>query len=70
MTADTLKAAALILTFLGVIAIFAAWIQIWDSTWQAAAEPTRMSIFSDRMMKLSPCLRSWWHWRENGCRLI
>jgi hypothetical protein len=40
MIADKLKGAALILAFLGVIATCAAWIQIRDSTWQAAVEPT------------------------------
>ena len=67
---DVVKGAALVLAFLGCIATAATWIYIWDSTWQAAVEPTRMSIFSARMVKLSPCLRSFWHWRENGCRLI
>ena len=38
---DTLKGAALIIAFLGFIAICATWIRIWDSTWQAAVEPTR-----------------------------
>jgi hypothetical protein len=32
---DTLKGAALILAFLGVTAICATWIHIWDATWQA-----------------------------------
>jgi len=69
MTIETLKGAALILAFLGTIAICAAWIQIWDSTWQTAVEPTRASIYKARLGP-SQCLRSFWHWRENGCRLI
>jgi hypothetical protein len=38
---DTLKGAALVLAFLGTVAIFAAWIQIWNSTWQAAVAKAR-----------------------------
>ena len=41
---DVVKGAALILAFLGVIAICAAWIQIWDLTWQAAVAPVRGAI--------------------------
>ena len=65
---DTLKGAALILAFLGVIAICATWIEIWDATWQAAVEPTRASIYKGRLGP-TQCLISFWL-RENGCRLI
>src|SRR5262245_3768502 len=41
LTMDTLKGAALILAFLSVIGICVTWIQIWESTWQAAVEPTK-----------------------------
>jgi len=73
MTLDTLKGAALIATFLGFIATCAAWIHIWDSTWQAAVEPARGAIYDTRLNRLgpSPCLRSsWMWWRTAGCRLI
>ncbi len=52
MTLDTLKGAALIATFLGFIATCAAWIHIWDSTWQAAVEPARGAIYDTRLIAL------------------
>jgi hypothetical protein len=67
---DTLKGLALIAAFLGTLAAFALWVGMWETTWRAAVEPTRMNIYSAVMTQHSKCLLSFWHWRENGCRLI
>ena len=67
---DTLKATALIIVFIAVLATFAMAVEWWDYTWKAAVEPTRANIYR---AKLGPshCFSGYyWHWRENGCRLI
>jgi len=68
---DTLKGAALIATFIGVLTIFAAWVVIWQDTWRAAVEPTVASIYRARIGP-SDCLAplAWWWKRQAGCRLI
>jgi hypothetical protein len=33
---DTLKGAALIATFIGVLTIFAMWVSLWENVWQAS----------------------------------
>ena len=71
---DTLKGAALIGTFIGVLFTFAMWVSLWDSVWRTAVEPTRANIYSAQMSRAldhSACLRSsWMWWRSAGCRLI
>jgi hypothetical protein len=67
---DTLKGLALITAFIAILATMGLAIRWWDTTWKAAVNPVRMSIYSKVMQKHSPCLRSFWHWRENGCRMI
>jgi hypothetical protein len=71
---DKLKGVALIATFLGVLAVFATWVMLWDSVWRTAVEPTRVNIYSAQMSRAldhSACLRSsFWWWRSAGCRLI
>ena len=72
-TLDTLKGAALIATFIGVLITFAMWVSLWENVWQASVEPTRGAIYDARLNRLgpSPCLRSsWMWWRSAGCRLI
>jgi hypothetical protein len=66
---DTLKGLALVATFLAILATFAVWVGMWETTWRAAVEPTRASIYNARLGP-TQCLRLFWHWRENGCRLI
>ena len=68
---DTLKAIGLITTFLAVMVAAMLAVQWWDSTWRAAVEPTRASIYQARLGP-SRCVPDWmlWWWRENGCRLI
>ena len=68
---DSLKGAALIATFIGVLITFAMWVSLWDSTWQAAVEPTRAQIYKARLGP-SDCLAplAWWWKRQAGCRLI
>jgi hypothetical protein len=70
---DMLKGAALVGTFIAILATVGLAIRWWDTTWKAAVTPTtptRMSLYAKVMEKHSPCLQSFWHWRENGCRLI
>ena len=43
---DTLKAVALVFTFLAVLATFALWVGMWETTWRAAVEPIRASIYT------------------------
>ena len=45
MTLDTLKGAVLIGIFVGVLAIFAMWVSLWENVWQASVEPTRGAIY-------------------------
>jgi hypothetical protein len=61
---DTIKGLALIATLIGFIATCATWINMWESTWQSAVEPTRGAIYDTRLNRLgpSPCLRSSWRW--------
>jgi hypothetical protein len=70
---DTLKAAALIATFIGFLTIFAMWVSLWDNVWRVSVEPVRGAIYDTRLNRLgpSPCLRSsWMLWRSATCRLI
>jgi len=53
---DNIKSLALILTLAGVMWVCASWIVLWDSTWRAAVEPTRMHIYSAVMTQRSQCL--------------
>ena len=59
---DTLKGAALIGTFIGVLITFAMWVSLWENVWQRSVEPTRGAIYDARLNRLgpSPCLRSSW----------
>ena len=68
---DKLKGVALIATFIGVLAIFAALVVIWQDTWRAAVEPTVASIYRARIGP-SDCLAplAWWWKRQAGCRMI
>jgi hypothetical protein len=68
---DTLKAVALIATFIGFLAIFALWTVIWQDTWRAAVSPTLAEIYKARIGP-SDCLAPLaWRWkRQAGCRLI
>jgi hypothetical protein len=54
-----------------VLAIFAAWVGIWQDTWRAAVEPTVARIYRARI-RPSDCLApiAWWWKRQAGCRLI
>jgi hypothetical protein len=36
---DTLKGAALMGTFIGVLTIFAMWVLLWENVWSASVEP-------------------------------
>ena len=65
---DTIKGVGLIAALLGFIVTCAAWIHIWDATWQAAVEPTR----APNLIGPSDCLApiAWWWKRQAGCRLI
>jgi hypothetical protein len=66
---DTLKAVALVGTFIAFLATCTALVEWWDTTWRIAVEPVRSEVYAARI--LSPCLlHSWWWWRESGCRLI
>ena len=70
---DTLKGAALIGTFSGVLIIFAMWVSLWENVWRVSVEPVRGAIYETRLNRLGPsaCLRSsWMWWRSAGCRLI
>jgi hypothetical protein len=70
---DALKGAALIIAFLGFIAVFATWAMLWENVWRVSVEPVRGAIYETRLNRLgpSPCLRSsWMWWRSAGCRLI
>jgi hypothetical protein len=68
---DTIKGLALIATLIGFIATCATWINMWESTWQSAVEPTRAQIYKARIGP-SDCLAplAWWWKRQAGCRLI
>ena len=68
---DTLKGAALIGTFIGVLITFAMWVSLWENVWQASVEPTRANIYKARIGP-SDCLAplAWWWKRQAGCRLI
>jgi hypothetical protein len=41
---DTLKGAALIGTFIGVLTIFAMWVSLWENVWRVSVEPVRGAI--------------------------
>jgi hypothetical protein len=73
-TFDRLKGAALGCTFLSFLAICAALVSWWDTTWRVAVEPTRANNNSaqiGRALDHSACLRStWMWWRSAGRRLI
>jgi hypothetical protein len=58
---DTLKGAALIATFIGVLIIFAMWVSLWENVWQASVEPTRGAIYDARLKDLRPAFaqNSW-----------
>jgi hypothetical protein len=57
---------AIWLMLIGIVWLAVVW---WDVTWKVAIEPTRASIYRAPLGP-SPCLRSSWDWRENGCRVI
>ena len=59
-TFDRLKGAALIASFIGVLAIFAMWVALWENVWRVSVEPDRGAIYDARLNRLgpSPCLRS------------
>ena len=59
--------ACLVIIFLGVLFTMRRAFVWWEKTWQISIEPTRASVY--RALP-TQCLRSFWHWRENGCRLI
>ena len=68
---DTLKGAALIATFIGVLITFAMWVLLWVNVWQASVEPTRAQIYKARIGP-SDCLAPiapWWK-AQAKCRLI
>ena len=67
---DTLAAVALIGSMVLCFAIIMAWVGLWELTWRIAVEPARSAAYTARIGP-SPCsYRSWWWWRESGCRLI
>ena len=51
---DTLKGAALIATFLGVLTIFATLVMLWESVWQTSVEPVRGAVYDARLSALAP----------------
>jgi hypothetical protein len=63
------KGACLVTIFIAVM--ITAWLGIvwWDSTWRAAVEPTRASIYKARLA--THCAPDWmlWSWRTKGCKL-
>ena len=70
---DTLKGAALIGTFIGVLITFAMWVSQWDRARRTAVEPSRVNIYSAEMIRAvdhSACRSLWMRWRTAGCRLI
>jgi hypothetical protein len=67
---DTLASVALIGSMMLCFAIIMAWVGLWESTWRIAVEPARNAAYTARIGP-SPCAyRSFWWWRESGCRLI
>ena len=66
---DTLKAVALVFTFLAVLATFALWVGMWETTWRAAVEPIRASIYSAHLAPSHCMSRSWSWWWTEGCKL-
>ena len=67
---DILAKLALIGCMVLCFGIILAWIGLWESTWRIAVEPARSAAYTARI-GASPCLlRSFWWWRELGCRLI
>ena len=50
---NTLKGAALIGTFLGVLTIFAMWVSLWENVWRVSVEPTRGAIYDARLNALA-----------------
>jgi hypothetical protein len=67
---DTLAKLALIGCMVLCFAIILAWVGLWESTWRIAVEPARNAAYSAQIGR-SPCLlRSFWWWRESGCRVI
>jgi len=67
--ADILKGAGMVTIWLMLIGIV--WLAVvwWEKTWKVSIEPTRASIYRARLGP-SPCRRSFWDWREKGCRVI
>ncbi len=47
-TFDKLKGAALIASFIGVLAIFAMWVALWENVWRVSVEPDRGAIYDAR----------------------
>jgi hypothetical protein len=46
---DTLKGAALIATFIGVLVVFAMWVPLWENVWRVSVEPVRGAIYDTRL---------------------
>lgn len=46
---DAIAGTMLVLAMLAFFAIGVAWVALWDSTWQAAVEPTRAQIYKARI---------------------
>ena len=49
---DTLKAAALVATFIGFLTIFAMWVSLWV-VWRVSVDPVHNQVYSARMLSLS-----------------
>ena len=67
---DTLKGAALIATFIGVLITFAMWVSLWENVWQASVEPTRGAIYDARLIALALRLASAHHGCGGGRRVV
>jgi hypothetical protein len=65
---DILKGAALIGTFIGVLAIFAIWVSRWENVWQVSVEPTRAQIYKARIGPLTALHP--WHGGGSGRRVV
>jgi hypothetical protein len=50
---DTLKGAALMGTFIGVLTIFAMWVLLWENVWSASVEPVRGAIYETQLNRLA-----------------
>jgi hypothetical protein len=66
---EDIKGAMLIFAMASFFAIGSAWVQLWDCTWRIAVAPIRAEAYRATIPQSACLSRSWWWWRESGCRL-